>query len=100
CVRLPSQAEPTRAGRNCVPVVAAMPQIHEMPMPGPSPRKGMPSPRLNENEFRKRFLGQFRDPAFDPLTGELDKVASAAWAAYAHSRKAPSTRKAGSEFAD
>ena len=60
-----------------------------------SPRKGMPSPRLGEGEFRKRFLDQFQDPAFDPLAAELDKVAAAAWDAYAHSRKAPRTRRAG-----
>jgi multimeric flavodoxin WrbA len=65
-----------------------------------SPRKGMPSPRLREDEFRKRFLDQFQDPAFDLLAAELDKVAAAAWDAYAHSRKAPRTRRAGSEFAD
>src|SRR5437763_13791997 len=63
-----------------------------------SPRKGMPSPRLGEGEFRKRFLDQFQDPAFDPLAAELDRVAAAAWDAYAQSRKAPRTRRAGREF--
>src|SRR5262245_29907396 len=70
------------------------------PMPQLTPRKGMPSPRLNEDEFRKRFLGQFQDPAFDSLAVELDKIAAVAWDAYEHSRKAPRTRKAGNEFAD
>jgi multimeric flavodoxin WrbA len=60
----------------------------------------MPSPRLSEAEFRARFLGQFKDRAFDALAGELDRVASAAWDAYAHSRKSPQTRPAGLEFAD
>jgi multimeric flavodoxin WrbA len=69
-------------------------------MPQLTPRKGMPSPRLNEAEFRKRFLAQFQDRAFAPLSGELDKIAAAAWDAYAHSRKSPRTRKAGAEFAD
>jgi hypothetical protein len=69
-------------------------------MPQLTPRKGMPSPRLNEGEFRKRFLGQFQDPAFDSLASELDKIVAAAWDAYEHSRKAPRTRKAGNEFAD
>jgi len=64
------------------------------------PRKGMPSPRLDEPEFRKRLLDQFKDPAFDALRVELDKIADAAWDAYAHSRKSPRTRKAGPEFAD
>ena len=69
-------------------------------MPQLTPRKGMPSPRLNEAEFRKRFLDQFQDPAFDSLASELDKIVGAAWDAYEHSRKAPRTRKAGNEFAD
>src|SRR4051794_13415631 len=65
-----------------------------------TPRKGMPSPRLNEAQFRKRFLDQFQDPAFGSLANELDKIAAVAWDAYEHSRKAPRTRKAGKEFAD
>jgi len=60
----------------------------------------MPSPRLSESEFGKRFLSQFQDPEFEPLAAELDKIANAAWEAYANSRKAPRTRKAGSEFFD
>src|SRR5262249_58059439 len=71
-----------------------------MPMPQLTPRKGMPSPRLNEAEFRQRFLGQFQDPAFESVASELDKIAGVAWDAYEHSRKAPRTRKAGNEFAD
>jgi hypothetical protein len=66
-------------------------------MPQLTPRKGMPSPRLNEAEFRQRFLGQFQDPAFESLASELDKIAAVAWDAYKHSRKAPRTRKAGNE---
>jgi multimeric flavodoxin WrbA len=69
-------------------------------MPAVTPRKGMPSPRLSESEFRRRFLTQFQDPAFAPLAAELDKIAAVAWDGYLHSRKAPRTRKAGSEFAD
>jgi multimeric flavodoxin WrbA len=60
----------------------------------------MPSPRLSESEFRRRFLAQFADPGYRPLAAELDKIAAAAWDAYDHSRKAPRTRKAGAEFAD
>src|SRR5262245_29322857 len=69
-------------------------------MPRFTPRKGMLSPRLTESEFRRRFLAQFQDPAFDSLNRELDQIAAAAWDTYAHSRKAPRTHKAGSEFAD
>ena len=45
----------------------------------PEPRKGMPSPRLPEDEFKRRFRAQFQDPAFDTLRAELDKVVEAAW---------------------
>ena len=43
-----------------------------------NPRRGMPSPRLDESEFRTRFLAQFIDPVFKPLAAELDEIASAA----------------------
>jgi multimeric flavodoxin WrbA len=66
----------------------------------PEPRKGMPSPRLSEAEFKRRFRSQFQDQAFEPLEAELAKIADAAWDAYEHSRKSPRTRKAGPEFAD
>lgn len=67
---------------------------------GPEPRKGMPSPRLDEAEFKRRFRAQFHDRAFDDLERELDRVADAAWDAYDNSRKSPRTRKAGPDFAD
>ena len=66
----------------------------------PEPRKGMPSPRLGEDEFKTRFRSQYQDPAFAGLQAELDKIAAAAWDAYSHSRKSPRTVKAGAEFAD
>ncbi|PKA42233.1 NADPH-dependent FMN reductase [Rhizobium sullae] len=64
------------------------------------PRKGSPSPRLREAEFKKRFLNQFQDKAYGPLGRELNSIASAAWDAYLNSRKSPNTRKAGPEFSD
>jgi hypothetical protein len=66
----------------------------------PEPRKGTPSPRLEEPEFRRRFLSQFKDPAFNPLRTELDRVVAAAWDAYKHQRKSPETSKAGQGFHD
>ncbi|HEY1541553.1 MAG TPA: flavodoxin family protein [Xanthobacteraceae bacterium] len=66
----------------------------------PEPRHGMPSPRLDEAEFKRRFRAQFQDRAFDELEPELVLLTEAAWDAYAHSRKSPRTRKAGREFAD
>src|SRR5882757_209103 len=69
-------------------------------MSAATPRKGMPGVTLNETEFRRRFLGQFVDPAFGPLAPELERVAAAAWDAYDNHRKSPHTRRAGREFAD
>jgi multimeric flavodoxin WrbA len=69
-------------------------------MRAPEPRKVMPDPHLEEREFRERFLAQFRDPAFDRLSAELEKIAAVAWDAYENGRKAPVSRKAGPEFAD
>ena len=66
----------------------------------PEPRKGMPSPRLEEREFKERFRAQFRDQEYDALAVELDRITQAAWDAYEHSRKSPRTRKAGPGFAD
>ena len=60
----------------------------------------MPSPKLDEQEFRERYLEQFSDPAFDPLRAEVDRIAAVAWEGYSNSRKSPSTHKAGPEFAD
>lgn len=69
-------------------------------MPSLDPRTGTPDPTLSEEEYRRRFLEQFQDAAFDPLRGELDRIAGAAWDAYSHHRKSPKTRKAGPGFAD
>jgi multimeric flavodoxin WrbA len=66
----------------------------------PAPRKGMPSPRLDEAEFMRRYRQHFFDPAFSSLPGEIDRIAAVAWDAYLNSRKAPVTRKAGDEFDD
>jgi multimeric flavodoxin WrbA len=66
----------------------------------PQPRKGMPSPKLDESEFRARYLQQFADPAFDAHRAELDAIAGVAWDGYSNSRKSPRTRKAGPEYAD
>jgi multimeric flavodoxin WrbA len=66
----------------------------------PQVRSGMPSPKLDEQTFKRRFLDQFRDPAFAPLEAELSRIAEAAWDGYSHSRKSPRTAKAGVGFAD
>jgi hypothetical protein len=64
------------------------------------PRKGSPSPRLDETEFRRRFRSQFSDPAFEAVGDAMEKVVGAAWDAYSHHRKSPHVRKAGGAFYD
>jgi multimeric flavodoxin WrbA len=66
----------------------------------PQVRSGMPSPELDEQTFKRRFLDQFKDAAFDPLAAELERIAEAAWDGYSHSRKSARTARAGTEFAD
>ena len=66
----------------------------------PEPRKGMPDPSLTRDEFRARYLQQFQDPAFRLLDADLERIVQVAWDAYSNHRKAPTTRKAGPEFAD
>jgi multimeric flavodoxin WrbA len=66
----------------------------------PEPRREMPSPELDEAEFRRRYLEQFVDPIFDPWRTELDRIAGAAFDAYDQGRKAPFTEKAGPGAAD
>jgi multimeric flavodoxin WrbA len=63
-------------------------------------RKGMPSPELDHDQFKRRFLNRFFDPAFEAASAELDRIAEIAWDGYRHGRKAPRTVKAGPEFAD
>ena len=69
-------------------------------MPSPEIRKGMPPVELAREGFEARFKSRFADPAFGPLQKELQAIADAAWDAYADSRKAPHTRKAGPGFSD
>ncbi|MEW6021672.1 MAG: flavodoxin family protein [Pseudomonadota bacterium] len=63
-------------------------------------RKGQAPARLERDEFHRKFIGQFFDPAFDAVAGELAKVEEIAWQAYQDKRKAPRTVKAGPGVAD
>lgn len=66
----------------------------------PDARKGMPSPKLNEQTFKMRFRKQFADPEFATVVAEIDAVTEVAWRAYAASRKSPITRRAGEGYSD
>jgi multimeric flavodoxin WrbA len=65
-----------------------------------APRRGMPDPDLSREEFRRRYLHRFTDPAFEQLSAQIDDIEAVAWEAYRAGRKAPRTRKAGPGFAD
>ncbi|MGX8012847.1 flavodoxin family protein [Mesorhizobium sp. ORM8.1] len=64
------------------------------------PRKGMPSPRLGESEFKQRYRKLFYDPAFEPEADAIGRLAEIAWQAYSEERKSPVTRRAGQGFHD
>ncbi|AMR82364.1 NADPH-dependent FMN reductase [Cupriavidus nantongensis] len=50
--------------------------------------------------FRQRFLARFMDPAYRQEDEALERLERIAWDAYAQSRKAPLTHKAGAGYAD
>jgi multimeric flavodoxin WrbA len=55
---------------------------------------------LTEEEYRRRFMERFQDPAFDRVQDELARVCEVAWDGYIEYRKSPRTRVGGAEFAD
>ena len=63
-------------------------------------RKGQAPPKLEREEFGRRFRSAFADPAFAPADESVRKLEEIAWAAYAEGRKAPQTRPAGPGYAD
>ncbi|MEK0397257.1 hypothetical protein WNX13_09600, partial [Lactobacillus delbrueckii] len=63
-------------------------------------RTGQAPPRLEREEFRRAFLAEFFDPAYEEVSRELAAVEEVAWQAYKDKRKAPRTEKAGPGFAD
>lgn len=65
-----------------------------------SPRTGQAPAKLNRDEFRQQFYGDFRDPSFIAVDGALAQVEEVAWKNYQDSHKAPVTEKAGREFFD
>ncbi|HEY0707526.1 MAG TPA: flavodoxin family protein [Polyangia bacterium] len=63
-------------------------------------RKGQAEPYLSREEFRKRWLTRFYDPAFQAEAAAIDRLEAIAWDAYHEGRKAPLTQAAGPEFKD
>ncbi|MDO9016965.1 MAG: flavodoxin family protein [Deltaproteobacteria bacterium] len=65
-----------------------------------TPRKGQYQGRLDREEFRRRFLARFYDPAFDAEREALERIEAIAYEAYDGGRKAPRDEPAGEGFAD
>ena len=63
-------------------------------------RTGQGSVALTRDEFERRLRERFYDPAFAPVSAEIDRVVDVAWQAYDEYHKSPRTRKAGPGFAD
>ena len=63
-------------------------------------RKGQVTEKMPREAFRERFRARFYDPAFRAEEAAIDRLEAIAWAAYADSRKAPLTGKAGPGAAD
>ncbi len=55
---------------------------------------------LTREEYRRRFMERFYDPAFDPVRDELERICEIAWDGYIVYRKSPRRRAAGEGFAD
>lgn len=66
----------------------------------PTVREGQAGPKLDREEFIRRFRESFFDPRFDAEREAVDRLAEIAWRNYQDSRKAPVTIKAGPGFAD
>ncbi len=63
-------------------------------------RTGQAPPKLPREEFRRRFLQSFFDPAYRAESAAIERLEAIAWEAYREGRKAPVTQKAGPGFAD
>jgi len=74
----------------------------EKPQDPKEPRvvKGDQKFDLDREEFRRRFHERYYDPAFEKVSGEIDRVFEVAWTVYHDYHKSPRTQKAGPEFAD
>jgi multimeric flavodoxin WrbA len=69
-------------------------------MPDIKVRREMPDVALTREQFAKRMREQFCDPAFDPLSSEIERIIGVAWDGYDGGRKSPHTQKAGPGYAD
>jgi multimeric flavodoxin WrbA len=66
----------------------------------PTVRTGQAGPMVPRDEFHRRFMEPFYDPAFRAEDAAISRLEQLAWEAYQQGRKAPITQKAGPGFAD
>jgi len=66
----------------------------------PEVRKGEWGGLHTREEFGERFRARFFDPVYRAEDEAITRLEALAWEAYSKGRKAPLTRKAGSEFQD
>jgi multimeric flavodoxin WrbA len=66
----------------------------------PKARKGQATWPIEREEFRKRFLRNYYDPAFEKESEAIARLEEIAWQAYLDDRKWPRKRKAGAGFHD
>ena len=55
---------------------------------------------LTKEQFLKRFMHRYYDPAFDKVRPELEKVFEIAWDGYVNYRKSPRQKPVGKGFSD
>src|SRR5688572_21341829 len=72
----------------------------EFRRPETEPRVGQGDVKLSREEFTRRLLQRFADPAFGAVESEIEQVIAVAWESYDEYRKSPRTRRAGPEFAN
>ncbi len=68
--------------------------------PTPRARTGQGATKLSREEFVRRYLEHFVDPAFEGAQVAIEKITEIAWQIYDEGRKTPRKRKAGPGFAN
>jgi multimeric flavodoxin WrbA len=63
-------------------------------------KKGQYPGPVSREEFRRRYLERFADPAFDAEREGIDRLEAIAYRAYCEHKKAPHTERAGNGYAD
>ena len=63
-------------------------------------RLGQTPAPLERKQFSTRFRASFADPAFATEDASIARLEEIAWQAYSEGRKAPLTKRAGSDYAD